>query len=282
MKLVGELFGQFVGPVLVIGGGPSASGDLAALRELGVEPRAVLSANEHGHKQSIYPITHSVCCDATHGERRISMEQLLRPYGKPILSPCHFGDYRMPEWSLASNTGLSSIALAVFMGGAPVIVTGIDFYRIYDRNAPTYFYDAAAVSNSNVKNAENFERQTKALEGWISRHPPVRALRGALAERWGTFDPVEQVAPRLDLPQAEYRRKLPTLILQAHPSRPVNFKLKRVEGGRLFPASPNEARGPLRSGHVKLIETLPAPGETTVNLPADLVRPPRGYRPNLR
>ncbi|MGL4557543.1 MAG: hypothetical protein ACRCV5_08575, partial [Afipia sp.] len=38
----------------------------------------------------------------------------------------------------------------------------------------------------------------------------------------------------------------------------------------------------LLDGRAKLIETRPAPGETTYNLPPDLIRTPRGYRPKPR
>jgi hypothetical protein len=285
VKLFGDLVGQFDGPILVIGGGPSAARDLPVLRELVdrgeyPEPVAVLSANEHGHRQTLFPVTHSVCCDGRHGEKRISMETLLRTFGEqPIISPCHFGTYRLPEWKLAANTGLTAVVVAVYMGAAPAVVTGLDFYRLRDKRAGTYFHDAAAVSNSNAKKPENFMSQVEAVERAIGKRPAVRALSGLIAERWGFFDARIRFAAQPVLPDARYMRALPTLIVQARPHPAVQFKAWTVEPGRLFPVSPNEARGPINSRACKLIETHPAPGETTFTLPPELTRAPRQYRP---
>lgn len=276
--LFGELIGQSSGPALVIGGGPSAARDLPELQRQGFAPNVRISANEHGFRQDLYTITHSVCLDPRHGEKHISMEDLLG-HDVPIISPNFFADYRLPEWTLACNTGLAAIAVAVFMGCAPVVVVGIDFYRIHDRNAGTYFHDAGAVSNSNTKTPRNFETQVKALEQWIGRAPPVRSW-GPLGGRYGRelSEPVRPVDVEA-LPQAKYRRHLPICIVQAHPHSAVRFKMARVDPGRVFPCSPNEARSLVMSKKAKLLEVRPGVAGDEIKLPRGLLQGPLPARP---
>jgi hypothetical protein len=275
-KLFGELIGQGSGPAIVVGGGPSAPASLERLKAAGVEPTAVISANEHGHHQSIYPITHSVCCDGRHGEKRVSMESLLRPRGAPIISPAHFADYRLPEWTLASNTGLTAIAVACFMGHSPVIVVGIDFYRM--SSPGVYFHDLGARSNSTAKKPINFERQVAALIHWIGNSAPVRPMGGSFLEQHFRAWPAG-VMPYEQRPQARYIRGLPTLLLQARPHPKVSFKLCSVEPGRLWACSPNEARSLISKGAAKLIELVPPPDNPAYQLPEGFIRGPYNPRP---
>ena len=279
MQHIGELVGTLNGPIIVVGGGPSAPAALEALRDTyGVQPAAVLSANEHGHKQAIYEITHSVCCDATHGHTRQNMEKVLRKYGKPIVSPHHFADVRLCEWKLAANTGLTAIAVAVYLGGAPVIAVGIDCYRVADPHAPVYFHDADAKSNSVTKHESNFRRQFESLEQFITARAPVRFYGGASLGYFPDWDPNEAVAP-ITPPKARYYRTLPRIVLQCRPNRRVSFKLATVEPMRLFVATPNEARGLVLAKEAKVIETHPAPDGSPLVLPPELCRAPIGYNP---
>jgi len=281
VKLLGEVCGTFTGPIIVVGGGPSAPAALEALRDTyQIAPAAVLSANEHGHKQSIYKVTHSVCCDATHGVTRQSMEKVLRQHGKPIVSPHHFADIRLAEWKLAANTGLTAIAVAVYFGGAPVIVVGVDCYRAVDPHAGVYFYDERAKSNSTTKHASNFDRQFTALEQYIGARAPVRFVGGHALEHFPQWDPSEALAPVQPV-KARYYRSLATIVMQCRPHGHVQFSMCTVEPGRLFVASPNEARGLVNARRAKVIETHAPPDGSALKLPPELVRPPIGYRPSL-
>lgn len=290
MSEVGRLFGELCGTwahyeaaAVVIGGGPSAPASLERLKLAGLEPAVVLSANEHGFHQDVFPVTHSVCCDGQHGEKHVKMEKLLHALGPhaPIITPGHFGDYRLPEWNVATNTGLTAIAVAVFMGCAPVIVVGIDFYRWGGgKNAGTYFHDPKAVSNSNTKREVNFTSQIQALQQCVGARAPVRPMSGKLLEHYPPWMPHERVRPALP-PKAKYLRSLPTCIVQCRPFPPFSFKLMNVEPGRVFPMSPNEARGATVGNGVKLIETHPAPDGSPLKLPAELLRAPRGYLPAI-
>jgi hypothetical protein len=277
MRLFGELVGQHVGPIIVVGGGPSAPAALDMLWQAGVEPVAVLSANEHGHKQSTYAITHSVCADATHGESRQSMESVLRRYGVPIITPHYFGDVRLCEWSLAANTGLQAIAVAVFMGGAPVIPVGIDCYGMTSRDV--YFHAPNAKSNSSTKNESNFHRQLGALKTWIGSSAPVRPVGGPASSYWPAWTPTAAAASLVP-PRGAYYRSLAKLILQARPHGRVSFKSSTLEPRRIFPASPTEARGLILSNDAKLIESHPPPDGSPLVLPKELTREPKGYRPS--
>lgn len=281
MKLIGELVGTLPGPIIVIGGGPSAPLALEALRDTyGIRPAAVISANEHGFKQSIYPVTHSVCCDAFHGETRQSMETLLRRHGVPIIAPHHFADIRLPEWKLAANTGLTAIAVAVFMGGAPVLVTGIDCYRVADPRAPVYFHDADAKSNSRTKHESNFRRQFEALEQYVSARAPIRFVAGNALGFYPPFDPNEALAP-ITPPKARYYRSLAKIIVQARPHGRVQFKLTTLEPGRLFPCSPLEAQALVHAREAKVIEHHAPPDGSPLQLPPLLARAPVGYADSL-
>ncbi len=248
MKLFGELVGQSSGTAIVVGGGPTALEDLLELKLAGVHPSVVLSANEHGHRQDLFAITHSVCCDGRHGEKRVSMEVLLREFGpQPILTPAHFGTYRLAEWSLAGNTGIAAIAVACFMGCAPVIPVGLDFYRM--SSPSTYFHDPNAKSNSMKKNPRNFLSQIESLVKWVGTTAPIRPMRGLLLETFPKWTPDELVAAQQP-PRARYFRGLPTLIVQARAYPPVSWKVMQIEPGRLFPMAPNEARGMLSNHSV--------------------------------
>src|SRR5690606_1288195 len=123
VALWGSLAGQFRGPILVIGGGPSVNIDLPRLK---VEPVAVISANAHGFKQSFFPPTHALVVDAWHSVTLQSMDALVRPYGVPIISPHWWADIRINDWMSGMSTGLTAICVAALMGGNPVITTGLD------------------------------------------------------------------------------------------------------------------------------------------------------------
>lgn len=188
-RLAGVLRNTRPGPILVIGGGPSVPADLAKLE---VEPTAVISANEHGLRQELYPATHAVCLDVYHGRTRTFMGDLLGSV--PIITPNWFGDYRLAEYKGNMNTGLTAIYVALLMGARPAIVTGIDFYRWHDKAAATYFHDADADSNSLTKKGDNFVKQIdKMIERVGGLSAPIRPLSGPLLEHFRAYDPNELV-----------------------------------------------------------------------------------------
>lgn len=281
MRLIGELVGTLSGPIIVIGGGPSAPLALEALRDTyKIAPAAVISANEHGFKQSIYEVTHSLCCDPYHGETKRSMELVLRAYGKPIIAPHHFADIRMPDWKLVANSGLTALAIGIMLGGAPVLAVGIDCYRAEDPLAGTYFHDHKAKSNSTTKHRSNFARQFQSLEQYVGINAPIRFVGGSSLGVYPPFDPNDGTATTPVVPpKAKYYRAMPKIILQTRPHGRVSFVLAMLEPGRLFPASPLEARALVNSKHAKVIETHPAPDGSPLSLPPELTRPPIGYIP---
>lgn len=253
--LIGELAGSHPGPIIVVGGGPSAPASLAALSRLGIRPSAVLSANEHGFKQSTFPVTHSVCCDPTHGVTGDRMDNLLKRHGVPLITPCWFGDARLPDWDLACNTGLTAIVVALVLGARPVIPVGIDFYRLDDPAAATYFHSAGAHSNSLTKTADNFRKQITALERRIGRHAPVRPMAGRLLERWPAFDPDEDVESYWPTPMLSQMLDEPTILVQTHPIRRIAFGYaSRVPTSSIIAVSRREARALVNARDARFLD----------------------------
>lgn len=263
-RLYGELVGSIDGPILVIGGGPSVPGALEELRRDGFKPAAVISANLHGFLQSVYPVTHAYCSDPMHGVLKVRMEKLLRPHGAPIITPNYFGDYRLAEWHAPMNAGLCAIAVAVGMGGAPVVPIGIDFYRLADPRAGTYFHDPRATSNSNTKNERNFDAQLQALVHTLRprERAPVRPLSGKLLEVFPRYgEPAKRFVPEF----AAWHASIETVIVRAHPSRRWQFNQLDVDHGREIPMSPQEARGCIGARHAIEVRRYPAACNATAS-----------------
>ncbi len=243
-KLFGELVDRYKGPILVIGGGPSADIDLPELKRRGFKPLTVISANEHGYKQDIYRPEFAVVCDYKHGETRAMMEIVLRNHGARIITAMHFGDFRLADWKMNTNAGLTAVAVACLMGGAPVVVTGIDFYKLFDEHAPTYFHDADAVSNSNKKNRKNFEQQLAHLRARVEeRWANIRAVSGGARFFWPGYKPGDGYLPH-PLPRAGMHQ-LKALegqkLVQCRPRPPVPWLLGTIEPLRIIRVSDIEA-----------------------------------------
>lgn len=299
-KLIGDI-PRVKGPVLVIGGGPSALEQLEELKRIRFDPAAVLSANEHGFRQDIYPITYAVCCDPTHGITRTRMEQLLGQYDRPIISQCHFAHYRLPSWTVGANTGLTAILVGAMIGGVPVVPVGFDFYRLNTdpANPPdhTYFHTADAelqrdshgdVSNSNRKVRRNFDQQITRIKAALRGYRAVRPLGGELLEHYDRFDPDERVARGPFGPMLDYTMGRKTLILDTGKERSVRPVLSTgsVEFNRRIPVDEDEA--------VRLVNSYPgcrvvAPEDHPLvgykrgmSRPPDLLPPPPDKWPGLR
>lgn len=260
-RLIGELVNQFRGPILVIGGGPSALRDLQELRDANYDFKTTISANEHGHHQQIYRIGFTVAADGVHHEKRRRMNDYLRDLGatSPLISPAFFADYRLPDWKCAANTGLTAIAVAAAMGGGPIVVVGLDFYRMENPAAATYFHDPDGKSGSNSKTRRNFEQQLEALHNKIGTDHQVRPLSGPLLgiyPRWNRFE-VRKPGALPEFARFAYRQE--THLMRAHKSVRWNLCAMQVDPDVLVACSPLEARAAHRAAILEA--TLPSPFE---------------------
>lgn len=165
------LTGKYQGPILVIGGGPSALTDLA---KLDIEPACVLSANTHGKYQDYFPIDYVVALDPYHGSTDESHEPVLRELGVPIIGRQPWADYQI-EWPLGCNTGLTALAVAAKMGGSPVIGVGIDCYT----GEQSYFHKPGRQSGGHGR--RDYAEQMRSLKNFIP-DTSVQAVSGPLTE----------------------------------------------------------------------------------------------------
>jgi hypothetical protein len=193
-RLVTELFHRWEGrPILVIGGGPSVLRDLPLLKEA---PACVISANEHGFKQNFFPVDLITNVDKRHCLLKEPMEKILRPYGVPIVNRHSWADYRLPDWTMAGNTGMQAIALAATLGASQVIVTGIDMWctgRVYfhdrDAKAPKLKHKApVSAMRRRVKERVNPLRA-------FCTGANIRPMSGALTQWFKQYDPAEVLKP---------------------------------------------------------------------------------------
>jgi|GEM_PF-3652270 len=141
MKLLSDLAGLYTGkPILVIGGGPSAAHDLQRIpRDL---PACVISANGHGFKQTRFKVDYVVSVDFFFGSTGIPMrEYLAKATGKELvhINRWSWADYRVPEFTFNGDSGQTAVAVAVMLGGFPVIAVGLDGYG----GARRYFWETA-------------------------------------------------------------------------------------------------------------------------------------------
>ena len=124
--------------VLVIAGGPSVTVDLTALRGVKYVPDVVLSANDHGLFQRMYPVDYLVAISEIHQFTGKAMQEYLSPYQTPVIARYPWADHRLEDWSLRADCGLTAIAVAARYGARRVVVTGVDGFRV----GPRYFHGA--------------------------------------------------------------------------------------------------------------------------------------------
>ncbi len=243
--LVSALLDRWAGkPILVIGGGPSASKDLPRLHDDGVTPACVISANEHGFHQELFPVDLVVSLDRFHCFQKVPMESLLVPlarkHGAKLVNRCSWADYRIPDWNLVGNSGLAAVAVAAALGGSPVIVTGIDMFQ----GGHVYFHGPKLPPAERRKNRVSItKRNREALrplkEFCAGAH--IRPMSGPLRDVFQAYDPNEtmKVAAGVD-----YRRRLQAI-------KPVYVECVRgfaiashdmVDVGEKLAFSPREAR----------------------------------------
>lgn len=179
-KRVSDLIGAHQGPILVVGGGVHVPEEVAYLRERNAVPSVVISANGHAFKAG-FQANYIVCKDDIHTETKERMEDLMRPFGVPIISPQPWADYVMHDWPYQGNSGLYAILVAVLMGGHPVIPIGFDFYQ-----EGTYWYDPEA---SNVSRGNRVDRTRISKLGQMAAGASVRPLSGPLLNEFPRFLP---------------------------------------------------------------------------------------------
>jgi hypothetical protein len=196
-KLVGSLVGAYRGPVLVVGGAPSAPAELETLRAGGfdIERCVIVSANEHAIHLGLKP--HFACVnDDVHHTLNEYQEPRLRKLmpDTMLLSRHWWADFRSPQL-LACNSGLKAILYAAILGANPVVVIGIEHYR-----EGLYFHpeQQGRVKKSNPNTGRSdayFAKQTTQLREklkWV----PVRPVSGPLTQVWQQWDPKEQFPVR--------------------------------------------------------------------------------------
>lgn len=238
-QLITALLTRWAGkPILVLGGGRSVAKDLP---RLAITPACVISANAHGVHQNKFPVDLIVNVDKMHCFEKLPMEKILRPLGLPIVNRHSWADYRMPDWTLAGNTGITAVGLACALGGNPVIVTGIDMWnegRVYFHEDPS---QQKPSRHRQVRTSVN--RRDRAALMPLQRFAQganVRPMSGPMCDVFRKYDPAE-ILP-LAKP-VDYRNRLiamKTVMVQVlRGFRYSNMDV--VVPGKLLAFSPREA-----------------------------------------
>jgi hypothetical protein len=185
--LVAELYGKHRGiPILVVGGGPSAPDELAAIGRERVKAMIVISANSHAWQLGLRP-DYTFCKDHLHTETKQPMEVLVRAGGAPVVSMQYWADYRCARWPIQGNSGQHAIALAAMMGGAPIIPIGIDCFQ-----GATYFHTPNVRNVSLGRPAGYWKSRMQRLEGRLIG-AMIRPVSGPLGDVFPRYKPFEDV-----------------------------------------------------------------------------------------
>jgi hypothetical protein len=196
-----------------------------------------------------------------HEYQRKSMDRVIRDAGgNLIISPCHFADYRIPGWKVHANTGLTAIAVAVALGFAPVIVTGIDCFgtkavqgdkRPRKNQEATYFWDRKGESNSNRKTPDNFYRQIMNIKNRVA-DAQVRPMSGPLLDFWPACYPEETSVSVLPLYAQRWREAKRIIVETA--KKNVTWHYMQVPRGTRIATTAEEAAPYLGNGRVRIVE----------------------------
>jgi len=249
VKVISELFEAYRGkPMLVIGGGPSVKEDLPHLS--GFQPALVLSANEHGCRQDRFPVDYIVHCDKMHCEHKVSMVEYLRPFGKPLISKWASADVRLEDWRFGANSGVTAVAVAAVLGGSPIVVTGLDFWRSgrhYFHTPPTPTRVRRGVPRPVLRADDKTLNPLAQFVG--SAH--IRALSGLMAKRWPLYRADETFGPP---PALDYcRRNFQTR--EYRTTRSFHWSVRdTVAAKTVIKLSKSEAAILLREGKVVAID----------------------------
>ncbi|MDE2098505.1 MAG: hypothetical protein KGL39_14725 [Patescibacteria group bacterium] len=213
-------------PIIVIGGGPSVANDLHKIPKS--YPACVISANEHGFRQDRFDVNYIVSVDYTYSMSRTPMREKLAQYGRPSINRWSWADYRIPEWHFNGDSGLSAIAVAVMLGGWPVIALGMDRWvgpkRYFWQEAPSGWDRRRQPNSDSIR--VNTQRCVEFCAGF-----PVRTLSGVMQTYW----------PKWEGPDADYG----PWVAHAAPQRTLTGKPYSILA-RIFlhPADPVD-HGPL-------------------------------------
>ena len=191
--LISSIFNTHYGkPILVIGGGPSVNDDLAALPENYFS--AIISSNDHGFRQHKFTVTYASNVDKTHIERSMPMREFMRAFKAPVINRHSWGDYRLPNWQLVTNSGLNAVVVAAVLGGHPIVTTGIDLWA----QGNVYFHRVRS-SYRSTPTKSGITNKMNDLRVW-TKCAQIRALSGPVSEAFGAFDPAEKLPPAVPHP----------------------------------------------------------------------------------
>ena len=195
-RTLSALVHKFAGrPAVVMGGAPSLPHDLAVLRERGIGDAVYLSVNEHGLLPSLEnapaEVHFAVACDGEHGATRMPMEKVLRPFGKPIIAPKYWADYRVLHHA-ATNSAILACLAAWAMGCAPIVITGVEMYR-----GKTYWHDPKARPVGTMTPPQQHAKRWQMVPQ-ILPQAMLRSVSGPLnvvMRPWIPDEPITPIAP---------------------------------------------------------------------------------------
>ncbi len=252
--LVSALYGAHTGrQILVVGGGPSAP---SQLRQLSLDNLIVISANAHAFKLGLTP-DYIVCKDHQHTETKQFMEPALRPYGVPIVTRNHWGDFRIPHWPAQGNSGAMAIGLAALMGASLIVPIGMDGYQ-----AGTYFHDLDAPNVSAGRPSghwkSRFDRLRARLDGAV-----IRPVDGLMLQTFPAYKP-GALLPKARIPFAfEMYKDMKAYHVAALPNCRELFDPRvEIPLGFVFPASADEARKLFNANRAVIPGDVPPAAET--------------------
>ncbi len=110
-------------PILVVGGGPSLTTDLRALRR---SDCFTISCNEHAFRPEMMRVDLVVAVDDVHQREKRPMREFLAEFGAPVCAPYDWADYKFPDCVATGNSGLAAAGIACLLGGVPIYVAGMD------------------------------------------------------------------------------------------------------------------------------------------------------------
>jgi hypothetical protein len=245
--LVSTLYRAFENrAAIVVGGGPSAPEQLAALGDIAP---VVISANGHAVKLGLTP-DFIVCKDHVHTETKELMEPALRAIGAPIVSRQYWADYRLPEWPVQGNSGMMALGFAILLGCRPVIPIGFDCYQ-----TGTYFHAPDAPNVSRGLRSSMWDQRYRRLAAKLECSP-IRALDGVLTRHFPHYSPNENFGV-FHMPVALRAYKgMPVRYVRALNDAALNHDLKiAVPPGTVVAVSPSEQVLMLRRGCVEIVDS---------------------------
>lgn len=252
-QLISSIVQKYAGkPILVIGGGPSVSRDLPRIPQ--DYPACVISANQHGFMQDRFKVDYIVNVDFTMSSSKEPMQKALGKYGVPTINRWHWADYRLPNpYTYSGDSGMTGIAVAVALGGHPVIFTGFDrntgdrkyFWGEPPADRRVWELRQRTAARLNVQN--NAQANQKILE--LTKGAQVRCLSGPMRSVFPLWDINEKLPSYQECKGMficyhsgkPYRVKSPRLFL--HPTDPI-------AQGTVLLLTEAEARGPLQDGRI--------------------------------